>query len=68
MSLATDIGDNAIFDFMINQYVKGSGNAVYGIESDGYGLFKRLISDQEYKDSGDRYIPISDAVLNSIPE
>ena len=71
-SFAVDIGNNALFEFMLSEPVKGSGNEVYVIEPSGpyteYSLFKRHITLEEYEYRGGRHIPISDALLHKIAD
>ncbi|MEK7067442.1 MAG: hypothetical protein AAB956_00400, partial [Patescibacteria group bacterium] len=66
--LGVDIGNNALFDFMLNQPLKGSGDRIYVIEDLGNALYKRWIDSVEYNALGGRFIPVSDSVLNNIPE
>ncbi len=68
MMLGVDIGNNALFDFMLNQPLKGSGDRIYVIEDLGNALYKRWIDSVEYNALGGRFIPVSDSVLNNIPE
>ena len=68
LTFAVDIGQNGLFEFMVGQPVKGSKDAVYLLEKSGDALYKRWLTLEEYENRGGRYIPISDAVLNNIPE
>jgi len=68
MALAVDVGNNALFEFMLNQPVKGSGDRIYVIEDLGNALYKRWIDSVEYNALGGRFIPVNDGALNNIPD